>query len=124
MSPQALLGIGSLFRLAVGAGYLVAPEHMSRKGIAPDVRGHPNGRMSARGFGALHVGIAAATLRAAVRGEGCREFALLNLGCGLGDTVATVLERRDRGSWDPVVAGSVPIDVLDVAWWTNVLRRL
>jgi hypothetical protein len=122
--PQVLLGIGSLFRLAVGSGYLLAPETMSRRGFAPDIQGHVDGRMSTRGFGALHVGIAAASLRSAVRNEGVREFAILNLLCGLGDTAATLLERRDRGAWDSVVLGSVPIDALDVAWWINVLRRL
>jgi hypothetical protein len=124
MSPQALLGVGSLFRLAVGAGYLLAPETMSRRGLAPDIRGHDDGRMSTRGFGALHLGIGAASLRAAVRGEGIRELATLNLLCALGDSAATLLERRDRGEWDDVVLGSVPVDALDVGWWLNVLRRL
>ena len=124
MPPQVLLGVGSLFRLAVGAAYLVAPDAMSRRGFAPDIRGHADGRMTTRGFGALHLGIAVATLRSAIRGEGIREFATLNLLCGLGDTAATLLERRDRGAWDSVVLGSVPIDALDVVWWVNVLRRL
>ncbi len=108
----------------MGAGYLLAPEEMSRRGFAPDIRGHADGRMSTRGFGALHLGIAAATLRSAIRGEGARELAILNLLCGLGDTAATLLERRERGAWDPVVLGSVPVDALDVGWWVNVLRRL
>jgi hypothetical protein len=47
---------------------------------------------------------------------------MLNLVCALGDTAATLLERRDRGRWEPVVLGSVPVDVVDVVWWANTLR--
>src|SRR2546421_12127945 len=122
MSGRLLLALGSVFRLAVGAGYLAAPEGMARGQLAPDIRGHPDGRMSTRGFGALHMGIAVATLRAAARNESCRELAVLNLACALGDTAATLLERRARGEWEPVVLGSVPVDVVDVAWWTHALR--
>ena len=124
MRGRLLLGLGSLVRLAVGAGYLSNPEVMVRYGLAPDIRGHPDGRMSTRGFGALHMGIAVATLRAAARNESCRELAVLNLACALGDTAATLLERRARGEWEPVVLGSVPVDVVDVAWWTNALRHI
>jgi hypothetical protein len=119
-----LLALGSLFRLAVGTGYLATPEGMARRQLAPDIRGHPDGRMSTRGFGALHLGIALGTLRAAAHNEGCREVAVLNLVCALGDTTATLLEWRDRGRWERVVLGSVPVDVIDAAWWTNALRHL
>ena len=122
MAGRPLLALGSLFRLAVGAGYLVAPEAMASRRLAPDIRGHADGRMSTRGFGALHLGVAIGTIRAAARGEGCREVALLNLSCALGDTATTLLERRDRGKWERVVLGSLPIDLVDVAWWANVLR--
>jgi hypothetical protein len=122
MTGRLLLALGSLARLAVGAGYLVKPEAMARHQLAPDIRRHPDGRMSTRGFGALHFGIAIGTLRAAVRNSGCREVAMLNLICALGDTAATLLERRDRGRWEPVVLGSVPVDLVDVAWWANALR--
>ena len=124
MKGRLLLVIGSLLRCGVGAGYLAAPEAMAGSKLAPDIRGHPDGRMSTRGFGALHLGVALATLRAAARRQACREVAALNLACALGDTAATLLERRDRGAWDRVVLGSVPIDVIDVAWWTNALRYL
>jgi hypothetical protein len=63
-------------------------------------------------------------VHAAALGRGYRELAVLNLMCALGDTAATVLERRERGAWEPAVAGSVPIDVIDVAWWVNALRRV
>jgi hypothetical protein len=119
-----LLALGSLFRLAAGAGYLAQPEAMARLGLAPDIRRHPNGRMSTRGFGALHCGVALGTMGAAARRKGCREVATLNLVCALGDTAATLLERRDRGEWDRVVLGSLPVDVVDVAWWANALRHV
>jgi hypothetical protein len=122
MTGRLLLAVGSLFRLGVGTGYLAAPDAMARRGVAPDIRGHSDARMSARGFGALHIGVAVGTLRAAVSNKGCREVAVLNLICALGDTAATLLERRNRGRWEPVVLGSVPVDILDVAWWTNAMR--
>ena len=122
MAGRRLLALGSLFRLAVGTGYLVAPEAMASRRLAPDIRGHANGRMSTRGFGALHLGVAIGTIRAAARDEGCRAVASLNLICALGDTATTLLERRDRGKWERVVLGSLPIDLVDVAWWANVLR--
>jgi hypothetical protein len=123
MTGRLLLALGSLFRLAVGAGYLADPEEMARLKLAPDIRGQPDGRMSTRGFGALHFGIALGTIGAAARNKGCREVATLNLVCALGDTAATLLERRGRGNWDRVVLGSVPVDVVDVAWWANALRH-
>ena len=49
---------------------------------------------------------------------------MLNLVCALGDTTATLLEWRDRGRWERVVLGSVPVDVIDAAWWANALRHL
>jgi hypothetical protein len=122
MSDRLLLTLGSLFRVVVGTGYLVMPEAMARHGFAPDIRGHRDGRMSTRGFGALHFGIGMGTLCAAIRNEGRHEVAVLNLLCALGDTAATLLERRDRGGWEPVVLSSVPVDLVDVAWWTNALR--
>jgi hypothetical protein len=124
MSGRLLLALGSAVRLAVGTGYLVGPDTMARLGLAPDIRGHPDGRMTTRGFGALHAGIALATLRAARRDESCREMAMLNLACALGDTAATLLERRARGAWEPTVLYSVPVDVTDVVWWANALRQL
>jgi hypothetical protein len=122
MTGRLLLALGSLFRLAVGAGYLVTPEQMAHHQLGPDIRGHTDGRMSTRGFGALHLGIALGTLRAAARNTGCREVAVLNLMCALGDTGATLLERHDRGRWERVVLGSVPVDVVDLIWWGNAVR--
>lgn len=122
MTGRVLLAAGSLLRLGVGIGYLAAPEAMASHRVAPDIRGHPDGRMSTRGFGALHLGVAVGTLRAAARNNGCREVAVLNLVCALGDTVATLLERRDRDRWERVVLGSLPVDLVDLAWWANALR--
>jgi hypothetical protein len=44
--------------------------------------------------------------------------------CALGDTAATLLERRDRGRWERVVVGSIPVDIADVIWWANALRHV
>jgi hypothetical protein len=59
-----------------------------------------------------------------IRGRSCRELAEVNLDCAVGDALATVLERRSRGRCDRVVLGSVPVDLIDVAWWAGALRSL
>ena len=120
---RSLMIVGSLFRAAVGAGYLFAPASMGRLGLAPDTRDSDDGRMSLRGFGALHSAVAFQTLRGALRGdaEGSDELAL-NLACAVGDTVATVLEWRTRAKPDRVVVGSLPLDIVDIVWWTVALR--
>jgi hypothetical protein len=34
------------------------------------------------------------------------------------------VERGVGDEREPVVLGSVPVDVVDVAWWTNALRHV
>jgi hypothetical protein len=115
-----MMAFGSLVRLGVGAGYLTSPNAMSRKKLAPDVRNHPAGRMSLRGFGGLHMSIALATLYGAARGNSHRELVALNLACALADTTTTLLEWRDLP--DALVLGSLAVDTVDTAWWTTALR--
>jgi hypothetical protein len=121
---RLMMTLGSLVRLVAGTGYLTNPDAMSRARLAPDVRDHPAGRMSLRGFGGLHMSVALATLFSAATGRSCRELVGLNLGCAVADTATTLLEWRNRGGPDEVVLGSVPVDVVDTVWWAVALRHV
>lgn len=50
-SARTLIGAGSMTRLSYGLGALLAPDVMSLRRLAPDIRGHADGRMDFRGFG-------------------------------------------------------------------------
>jgi hypothetical protein len=121
---RLLLGAGALVRLSYGTGALLAPDAMAARRLAPDVRGHPDGRMDFRGFGALHVNVALLTLYAAFRGWEPRTVAKLNLGCELVDTGTGLLEWRDRGQADRMVVGSLVLSLVGVANWATALRAL
>jgi hypothetical protein len=43
ITGRVLLVLGSLFRLAVGAGYLASPDRMAHHQLAPDIRAIPMG---------------------------------------------------------------------------------
>jgi hypothetical protein len=47
---RSLMGAGALTRLSYGLGALLAPEWMCSRGLAPDVQGHPDGRMDFAGL--------------------------------------------------------------------------
>lgn len=121
---RSLMGAGALVRLSYGAGALFAPEAMCSHRLAPDIRGHADGRMNFRGFGGLHIGIAVLTLRAALQNRNTRLLLGLSLGCELSDMTATLLELRDRGRADPTVLGSLILATLGLANWSTALRNL
>jgi hypothetical protein len=121
---RSLMGAGALTRLAYGAGALFAPEAMCARRLAPDIRGHADGRMDFRGFGGLHVSIAALTLRAALQNRNTRLLLGLSLGCELSDLTATLLELRARGRADPTVRASLLLATVGLATWTTALRAL
>ena len=100
---RLLMGAGGLTRLSYGLGALLAPDSMCSHSLAPDVRGHADGRMDFRGFGGLHVSIAVLTLRAAACNRNTRLLLGLSLGCELSDMAVTLLEWRDRGEADRTV---------------------
>jgi hypothetical protein len=121
---RSLMGAGALVRLSYGLGALVAPDAMSSHRLAPDVRGHADGRMDFRGFGGLHINIALLTLRAAIRNRNTRLLLRLNVGCELSDMAATLLEWRDRDRADRVVRGSLALASIGLATWIAALRGL
>ncbi len=114
---------GSAVRLAYGAGSLFAPDWMSGR-VAPDVRGHADGRMSLRGFGGLYISVALVTMVAACRSDLARPALALNLACEVFDATAGLLEIRDRGRPDPIALGGVAMPLAGALTWTAALRRL
>jgi hypothetical protein len=121
---RALMGAGALTRLSYGSGALITPEVMCSKRLAPDIRGHADGRMDFRGFGGLHIAIALLTLRAAVQNRNIHLLLGLNVGCELSDIAATLLEWRDRERADRVVRGSLALASIGLATWITALRSL
>jgi hypothetical protein len=114
---------GSAARLAYGVGALIAPDWMSGR-LAPDVRGHAEGRMNLRGFGGQHIAVALMTMFAAYRTELARPALAVNLGCETFDAAAAALELRDRGEADRIAVGGVATPLIGALTWTAALRRL
>ncbi|MDQ3630693.1 MAG: hypothetical protein M3417_05345 [Actinomycetota bacterium] len=123
MSARAFMLAGSSVRLAYGIGSLVAPDWMSGR-LAPDVRGHADGRMSLRGFGGLYIAVALLTIVASYRTDIARPALALNLACETFDAAAGLLEVRDRGGPDPIALGGIAMPLAGALTWTAALRRL
>lgn len=121
---RALMGAGALTRLSYGLGALLAPDAMCANRLAPDIRGHADGRMDFRGFGGLHTSVALLTLRAAVGNRDTRLLLGLNAGCELSDLAATLLEWHDRGGADRTLVGSLALACVGLATWTIAIRAL
>jgi len=123
VSARTFMLAGSSVRLAYGIGSLVAPDWMSGR-LAPDVRGHADGRMSLRGFGGLYIAVALLTMFGSYRTDIARPALALNLGCEAFDATAGLLELRDRGGPDPIALGGVAMPLAGALTWTAALRRL
>ncbi len=121
---RALMGAGALTRLSYGLGALLAPDAMCSRRLAPDIRGHADGRMDFRGFGGLHISVALLTLRAAVQNRNTRLLLGLNVGCELTDLAATLLEWRDRNRADLTVRGSLAVASAGLLTWIAALGGL
>ncbi len=121
---RLLMGVGGLVRLSYGLGALFAPDWMSSRRLAPDIRGHADGRMDFRGFGGLHVSIAALTLRGAAQNRHARVLLALSVACELSDLSATLLEWRERGEADRTLIGSLALATVGLSTWTTALRLL
>ena len=121
---RALMGAGALTRLSYGLGALLAPDAMCANRLAPDIRGHADGRMDFRAFGGLQTTIALLTLRAVIRNRDRRLLLGLNVSCELSDLATTLLEWRDRGAADRTVVGSLALACVGLATWTTALRTL
>ena len=108
--------VGSVARLAYGAASVLAPERMDGT-LAPSLHGRPDPRMNLRGFGGAQSAIAVYTLATARTPRGARSALLLNALTDAFDTGVSLLERRDRGRFDRIVAGGVGVNVAGLLCW-------
>jgi hypothetical protein len=124
-SARTVMAIGALGRLSYAAGLLLAPEAMAARRLAPASEGNAYAGMTTRAFGAVHVNLALLTLRAALLDRDARTALGLNIGCDIGDLLATLLEWRQGGALDSgLVAGSAALQSAATATWITALRNL
>jgi hypothetical protein len=117
--------IGSTARLAYGVGAMLAPEWMGGR-LAPTLQDHPDPRMNLRGLGGTQTGVALYTLATARSAQGARAALRLNALVDAFDGGVSLLERRDRGEIDRIVAGGVAVNLAGLLCWTAAaiaLRR-
>lgn len=113
----------SAFRLSYAIGLLLAPDGMSARQLAAPAHGNAYARMTTRALGAVHINLSILTLRAAVRNHDIPVVLALNLGCDLGDLIATLMEWR-TGDLPPVAGvGSVVLQSVGIATWGALLAR-
>jgi hypothetical protein len=115
--------VGSAARLAYGAAAVLAPERMDGR-LAPRLHGRPDPRMNLRGFGGAQSAVAVYTLATARTPRGARSALLLNALTDGFDTGVSLLERRDRGAVDRIVAGGVALNVGGLLLWAVAARAL
>jgi hypothetical protein len=120
---RSLMVGGSLVRLAYAIGLLVTPDQMSRLRLAPLTPGNPYARMTTRAFGAVHVNVSLLTLRAAILERDTRLALGLNLGCDVGDLIATILEWRGGELPRAAATGSAVVQLTGMSIWGALLRR-
>src|SRR4051794_27693676 len=121
-SARAMMVAGSLARLSYALGLLLAPDAMSKRRLAASTRGNAIATMTTRAFGAVHTNLSLLTLRSALLNRDTRIALGLNLGCDLGDLIATLLEWRDGELSGGATMASVALQSSSMATWTTVLR--
>jgi hypothetical protein len=115
---------GSLGRLSYAVGLLLAPAAMGRARLAADTSGNGYATMTTRAFGAVHVNVSLLSLRAALDERDMPLALGLNIGCDLGDLIATALEWRDGELPVGALVGSAVVQTAGMATWGTALRAL
>jgi hypothetical protein len=116
--------IGSVARLAYGAGAMFAPEWMGEHLLAPTLRKHADPRMNLRGFGGAQSGVAVYTLAAATTPQRARAVLGLNVLVDAFDAGVSLLEWRARGRPDRMVRGGVALNVAALICWSAAAATL
>jgi hypothetical protein len=122
-STQSVMIAASVFRLSYALGLLLTPDSMSNRRLAAAANGNAWARMTTRALGAVHSNLSVFTLRAALQNRD-RELVLgLNLGCDLGDLIATLMEWRTGDLPAVLAVGSVVLQSAGIATWGALLSR-
>ena len=119
---RTMVRAASGVRLAYALGLLLAPVAMGKAGLGPETDENPYATMTTRAFGAVHTNVAALTMRAA-EARDVRLALRLNIGCDLGDLVATLLAWRKDEVPGRVALGSTVVQCAGIASWAALLRR-
>ena len=123
-SAQLLMISGSLVRLGYALGLLVAPDAMSRARLAPATSNNSYATMTTRAFGAVHTNVSLLSLRSALLDRDMPLLLGLNLGCDLGDLIATLLEWRNGDLPGVAAFGSFAVQSAGMTTWGLALRTL
>jgi hypothetical protein len=115
--------VGGVARLAYGAGMMLAPEWMGGR-FAPTLQNHPDPRMNLRGMGGTQTGVALYTLVSARSEQSARAALGLNAMVDFLDVAVSLLERRDRGEMDAMVAGGIAVNVGALLIWMTAAQSL
>ncbi len=116
--------IGGIARLAGGVGMVFAPEWMGGR-LAPKIQGHAGARMNSRGMGGTQSAVALFTLAKAGSAQSARSAAILNVLVDLNDlALVSLLEWRDRGEIDALVAGNLAVNGAALLCWTAATALL
>jgi hypothetical protein len=118
-----MLAVGSLVRLSYALGLLVVPDLMSARRLAPE-HSSAYGRMTTRAVGAVHTNVSLLSLRAAGLDRCVRLALALNIGCDLGDLIATFLEWHNGDLPVAAVVGSAVVQSTGIATWSALLRAV
>ena len=121
-SVRLMMAAATLVRLSYALGLLLAPDAMSKARLAPATPGNGYARMTTRAFGAVHANVSILSLRAAIRDEDVRLALGLNIGCDVGDLIATALEWRDQDLPAVAAVGSIVVQSAGIATWSTLLR--
>ncbi len=119
-----MMTAGSLVRLSYALGLLLAPDAMSKLRLAPATPNNAYATMTTRAFGAVHTNVSLLSLRAGVANRDVPLALSLNIGCDLGDLIATFLEWRRDGLPGAAAVGSLAVQSAGIATWSMALRRL
>ncbi len=96
---------------------------MSKRRLAADTTDDAYATMTTRAFGAVHTNLSLLSLRAALENRDIRLALGLNVGCDLGDLIATLLEWRYGGLPVGGVIGSTGLQSAGIATWSILIRE-
>jgi hypothetical protein len=102
----------------------LAPDAMGRWRLGPVTPHNAYATMTTRAFGAVHTNVSLLGLRAALRNRDMRLALGLNIGCDLGDLIATFLAWREDDLSAGAAVGSLAVQSAGIATWSLALRSL
>jgi hypothetical protein len=122
MSRRSLMLVNSVFRLAYGAGALLAPSAMVAAQMVPDTDDRPEARLFVRGFGGHQLAVAAVGLAGARSRRLERAGIALAVAIDVADAISAAAEARARGRMDGDLVGGLVLSTAGAATAAAALR--